>query len=121
MTLGHHLPSLFWRADLLVREPGFIFGDQGPLVSTTALSSVNKQLCMTYEALECDAAGNRDKTWLVTGRTCFVEREEPECGCINCFPNLHTSARYSRCQVCHSVRAYRDETVVLQNSRFPIA
>jgi hypothetical protein len=121
MTLDHHLPSLFWRADLLIREPSFIFGDEGPLVSATTFGSVDKQLCMTYEASECDAAGDEDKTYGVTERTCFVEREEPECGGINCFPNLHTSARYSRCQVCHSVRAYRNETVVLQDSRFPIA
>lgn len=112
-----HLPSLFWRADLLVREPGFIFGDQGSLVSATAFGRVDKQLCMTYEASECDAAGDEDKLQWVAGLTCFVEREEPECGGINCFPNLQTSARYNRCQV----RAYRDETVVLQNSRFPIA
>lgn len=46
-TVGYILPSLFWRAYLLMREPGFIFGYQGPLVAATACGGVDKQLRMT--------------------------------------------------------------------------
>ena len=99
VTFAGHVPSFFWGADLLVREPGFVFGDQGPLVSATVFGSVDEQLCMTYEASECDAAGDEDKTYGVTERTCFVEREEPECCSINCFTDLHELARYEGCEV----------------------
>ena len=62
VTFAGHVPSFFWGADLLVREPGFIFGDQSLLVSTAALGSVDEQLRMAYEASECDAAGGKGIT-----------------------------------------------------------
>jgi hypothetical protein len=39
-------PAFLWCADLLVRELGFFFGDERPLVSATALSGVDEQLCV---------------------------------------------------------------------------